>query len=326
MGESHLMAVPRLKAAAGSLFNTSVDVSAPFRFQGDLLIFPRNEAWKLPWIVSCEPPSKHNLNFFTDASYPSDNSWGQGQAKNISTPENPAGVAVVWKPWPGLEYNHWHQRTYQILNCPGFRSAELNAVVLGLETATILSRLLPELKNVTLFTDCKYAIRKLMEAEHSCNEPLIKRAVAASAELDARGVRVQVRWCPGHIGICGNEKADALANSVRKCQPPKTVPKEMPERMKEYEIPEHCLWLRRGYLEDMAAINLRKQATITPPPPVLSKPCTISNAAQEVLFPAQTNNVITNWAAYFYYNCAEESNKWTRNSIAPVKLSIPITA
>ncbi|KAK1580518.1 uncharacterized protein LY79DRAFT_302607 [Colletotrichum navitas] len=225
-------------------------------FQGDLFILPHMEACILPTIASNGPPSPFNIDLFTDASF----SIAKG-CQGPSKPSQPAGAAVFWKPWPGLLVRDpWHSRAFQVLACRGSREAELFAVVTGLETAALLAHLMPELRRVTVFTDCQDSIHTLMAAAAKASDPLVKRAVAASVELVARGVRVLVRWCPGHVGIEGNEKANDLAKEVRSYNFRHLVPKEQPDLLAGYEIPEEYLErARRGdwWKDD----TLRQQAT-----------------------------------------------------------------
>ncbi|GJC95072.1 putative reverse transcriptase [Colletotrichum higginsianum] len=146
------------------------DAAGP-RFQGDLLIFPRAEARILPTTASDGPPTPFILNLFADASFPMTK-----HHRGPSTPSQPAGAAVLWKPWPGLAgHDLWHSRAFQVLACRDFCEAEVFAVVAALETAALLSHLMPELRQVTVFTDCKDAIRKLIAAAENASDTLPPR-------------------------------------------------------------------------------------------------------------------------------------------------------
>ncbi|KAF9872702.1 hypothetical protein CkaCkLH20_09881 [Colletotrichum karsti] len=214
---------------------------SPYNFQGDLVIRPREQAGILPQRASFEPPTPHALNFFTDASFPGKDSW-EG-APRISSPKNPASMAIAWKSWPGIANTKYNKRSFQLVGCTDFRVAELHALVLALETATVVCRLQPKMQRVSIFSDCQDAIRKLMKAdsESNRNDPLVRRAVDASHNLDKKGIRVLVHWVPGHANIEGNEVVDDLAWRTRICKNPKAMPAEIPVLMKEYEIPEHLL-------------------------------------------------------------------------------------
>ncbi|KAH0432393.1 hypothetical protein CcaCcLH18_06473 [Colletotrichum camelliae] len=206
---------------------------SPTRFHGDLWVEPRERA--MASIPEHDQPAPHALNLFTDASFPGKESWGTGPSGH-STLDNPAGATVTWQPRPGLSPD-WTANTYRLIKCPDFLVAELYALALGLETALYLSRAIPDLRQVNIFTDCKDAIRSLGRAEASHDDPLVQRAVAASAKLEAKGITTAVRWCPGHVGVEGNERADQLAKAVRRCSTRKgAVPTEMPDKMKEYKV------------------------------------------------------------------------------------------
>ncbi|KAI8234143.1 hypothetical protein K4K57_001063 [Colletotrichum sp. SAR 10_99] len=205
----------------------------PTRFHGDLWVEPRERA--MAAIPEHDQPTPRALNLFTDASFPGKESWGSGPSGH-STLDNPAGATVTWQPRPGLSPD-WTASTYRLIKCPDFLVAELYALALGLETALYLSRAVPDLRQVNIFTDCKDAIRSLMRADASDDDPLVQRAVAASAKLEAKGIKTAVRWCPGHVGVEGNERADQLAKAVRRCSTRKgAVPTEMLDTMKEYRV------------------------------------------------------------------------------------------
>ncbi|OLN83074.1 hypothetical protein CCHL11_09658 [Colletotrichum chlorophyti] len=159
-------------------------------------------------LASEYPPCPQILNIFTDASFPGSNTSRRGPP---STRSKPAGVA----PWPVLKPQDWHYRDYQLIACRNCDEAELVAIVAGLENAILPSRFLPELERVSIFPDSQAAIHKLISAENFLGDPLVRRAVDASAALDGIAIRTLVRWCPGHAGIGGNERADLISKEVR---------------------------------------------------------------------------------------------------------------
>ncbi|KAJ0301750.1 hypothetical protein COL516b_007727 [Colletotrichum fioriniae] len=213
-------------------------------FKGDLVILPNPQARISPIRASLRDPSQHTLHLFTDASFP---------ATGPSTPSLPAGAAVFWKPWPCIDpIDPWHSRAFQILACRNSHQAELYAVVAALETATLLSRLMPELKRVTIFSDCQAVMQTLAVAEGghtTTSDPLVRRAFEACDLLWNDGnIRVAVCWCPGHARIVGNEKADELSKEIRRYNFRHLVPKEQPTRVSGYEIPfKYLERARRGH-------------------------------------------------------------------------------
>ncbi|TDZ29286.1 hypothetical protein C8035_v011287 [Colletotrichum spinosum] len=226
-GKSRLIAAPRAAAKPGK-------DAAPWtsRFQGDLIILPKTEAIYLPKASSAMAPTATELNLFSDGSF----SGPAIQQQGASTPDQPAGVAIAYKHF-GAQAGCFNSRTFQLLGCPDFRVAELWGLTLALETADLFSHnLLPGMKSVNIFSDCKDAIRLLMRSEANYQDPLIKRAVKASRSLDAKNIRVRVHWCPGHAGIRGNEMADLAAKKVRRCEPGDKVPVVAPEGLSEWEI------------------------------------------------------------------------------------------
>ncbi|KAI3555155.1 hypothetical protein CABS03_04424 [Colletotrichum abscissum] len=228
--------------------STGTTASPSLTFKGDLIILPNPLARISPTCASIADPSQHTLHLFADASFPGHN-WHKGP----STPSAPAGAAVFWKPWPCIDpADLWHSRAFQILACHNPRQAELFAVVAALETATLLAHLMPDLRWVTVFSDCQDVMNTLAAAEGSypsALDRLVKRAFEACGSLrDERDIRVAVCWCPGHVGILGNEKADEFSKEIRRYNFRHLVPEEQPTRVSGYEIPfKYLERARRGH-------------------------------------------------------------------------------
>jgi ribonuclease HI len=115
------------------------------------------------------------------------------------------GCAVTWQngqSWVGIK-NHmgYNQEAYD---------AECAALARALEEAA-KRQTVPE--RVTIFTDAQAAIRRIASEDPG---PGQKYAILARRHITTlRRVRpdiaIEIRWCPAHKGVPGNEKADEWA-------------------------------------------------------------------------------------------------------------------
>lgn len=117
-----------------------------------------------------------------------------------------------------------------------------STVVEGVAIASALRKLktLPP-QNVVVLTDSKAALQQLYRGLPSTKFP--RKSLALAKELNNKGFTVKFQWIPSHIGITGNEKADALAYAAL-YQPPKVkVPKS--NQVKKSDIRNHfgSLWV-----------------------------------------------------------------------------------
>ena len=118
-----------------------------------------------------------------------------------------AGFAVVWKngqTWEGVKaHMGYNQEAYD---------AECAALARALES--VLGGYVPE--RVTIFSDAQAAIRRMASDEPGPGQQYACQARRHIATL--RRVRpditIEIRWCPAHEGIVGNEKADEWAKSA----------------------------------------------------------------------------------------------------------------
>lgn len=96
--------------------------------------------------------------------------------------------------------------------------AELLAIQLALKMVVgSLKKGLPDLKRLVLFSDCMHVLRLISRgkaADHhsSRKKMLLQRTLEALEELQKKGVKVEMHWTPGHAGVSGNEKVDALVS------------------------------------------------------------------------------------------------------------------
>jgi ribonuclease HI len=116
-----------------------------------------------------------------------------------------AGYAVVWKSrqqWVGV-------KSHMAYNQEAF-DAECAALARALEVAA-RRRTTPE--RVTIFTDAQAAIRRMGSDEPAPGQKYAlegRRWIAALRESRPEVV-IEIRWCPAHKGVEGNEKADEWA-------------------------------------------------------------------------------------------------------------------
>jgi len=84
------------------------------------------------------------------------------------------------------------------------------ALARALESA---SRRNPAPEQVTIFTDAQAAIKRMASEEPGPGQQYVLQARKHIATLRrARpGITIEIRWCPAHQGIAGNEKADEWA-------------------------------------------------------------------------------------------------------------------
>ena len=113
-----------------------------------------------------------------------------------------AGYAVVWKnsgTWEGIKTDMgFNQEAYD---------AECAALARALETAT---KRTPAPKYVTIFTDAQAAIKRMASNEPGPGQKYafeVRKHIAAlrRAEPD---ITIEIRWCPAHEVVEGNEQAD----------------------------------------------------------------------------------------------------------------------
>jgi len=88
--------------------------------------------------------------------------------------------------------------------------AECAALARALESA---SRRPTSPERITIFTDAQAAIRRMASAEPGPGQQYVLQARKHIATLRrARpGVIIEIRWCPTHRGVTGNEKAEEWA-------------------------------------------------------------------------------------------------------------------
>jgi len=115
------------------------------------------------------------------------------------------GYSVVWKrglTWVGAKVHIGsNQEAYD---------AECAALAHALEVAT--QRNVPP-ERVTIFSDAQAAIRRMASDEPGPGQryALQARKHIAMLRRVRPGIVIEIRWCPAHKGVTGNEKADEWA-------------------------------------------------------------------------------------------------------------------
>jgi len=116
-----------------------------------------------------------------------------------------AGYAVVWQngqSWVGIK-NHMgcNQEAYD---------AECAAIARALEEAT-KRQTVPS--RVTIFTDAQAAIRRMVSEDPGPGQKyaILARQHIATLRRTRPDITIEIRWCPAHKGVTGNEKADEWA-------------------------------------------------------------------------------------------------------------------
>jgi ribonuclease HI len=69
-------------------------------------------------------------------------------------------------------------------------------------------------KKLVVFVDNQAAIQAMHRPKNGSGQTYLKQAMAKLKELKNRGITVELRWIPSHIGIPGNERVDRLAKEA----------------------------------------------------------------------------------------------------------------
>ncbi|EUC60825.1 reverse transcriptase from transposon X-element protein, putative, partial [Rhizoctonia solani AG-3 Rhs1AP] len=107
----------------------------------------------------------------------------------------------------------------------------LDAEIAGILLAAHLVTLVQEdtiVDDVSIYTDSQAAIACINNHSQGASTRLLKEARRAIrvAKKGSGGTTVHLRWCPGHVGIPGNEEADGEATRVAggRIYPPHLIP------------------------------------------------------------------------------------------------------
>jgi ribonuclease HI len=100
-------------------------------------------------------------------------------------------------------------------------AAELQGIKLALQIADTDAEEGNKRNKVVIFTDNQAAIRTFQTPTGRSGAYIIVEVISLIDKLQRdRGMQIEIRWIPAHIGIWGNEAADRAAKSAAK-QPPR---------------------------------------------------------------------------------------------------------
>jgi len=120
-----------------------------------------------------------------------------------------AGYAVTWKrgeSWVGIKtHMGYNQEAYD---------AECAALARALESA---ARRTTTPERVTIFTDAQAAIRRMASEEPGPGQKyaLQARKYIATLRRSRPDITIEIRWCPAHKGVTGNEKPYGTSDGYR---------------------------------------------------------------------------------------------------------------
>ncbi|KAK1831086.1 hypothetical protein QBC39DRAFT_382669 [Podospora conica] len=200
-------------------------------FTGKITIEPHNQALRYGQLASCSQPPTRNPNPFGPHHLIlwSDGSWIPGPASpkaGVTPPKagaasKKAGMGVAYRPHPA---SPWRESAYAISSSRHGRESfcELLAIeaALGIAKTTVESRkkdgggTAPAITRVTVFSDARSALEAIVKPRKA-GDDRFARGAAYAAALGALGVEVELRWVPGHSGVEGNVRADAVAKLAR---------------------------------------------------------------------------------------------------------------
>lgn len=115
---------------------------------------------------------------------------------------------------PSLDVS-WSGRLDRVVSSTTVESAAITAALRKLRAFSA--------RDVVVLTDSKSALQRLHRGLPL--EKFTRQSLALINDLTSKGFNIRFQWIPSHVGIDGNEKADALARLALTCVPKVKAPK-----------------------------------------------------------------------------------------------------
>ena len=135
--------------------------------------------------------------------------------------EHQTGVGwVVY--WKGLERRNGREGMGELAKV---YDAEMLALLRGLETVIEFQQETPNANRrcmrIILFADNTASVTAIMKEDPRSSQQILQKFIETAITFlnTNRRVTIKISWVPGHMGIEGNDRADALAKEVTGLEP-----------------------------------------------------------------------------------------------------------
>ncbi|KAG2011074.1 hypothetical protein GB937_007393 [Aspergillus fischeri] len=184
-------------------------------FRGDIVIREREYAREYALLASGLQPEREfqdSCVFWVDSSF----ARTRPHTSADPTKRTSAAAAVVYKKWPNKK--EWKFRAFGLAKVHSSNLAELFAIKAALEVAAEIAQEHNCLRKMTIFTDSQAALMEISKFPYATSiaENIVSSFIKAALLLYKLGIRLEVRWVPGHKRVPGNVAADSLAKRARK--------------------------------------------------------------------------------------------------------------
>ncbi|KAF7160686.1 hypothetical protein CNMCM5623_006311 [Aspergillus felis] len=184
-------------------------------FRGDIVIQERGYAREYALLASGLRPAREfqdSCVFWVDSSF----ARTHPQTSADPTKRISAAAAVVYKRWPNKK--EWKFRAFGLARVHSSNSAELFAIKAALDVAAEIAQKRNHCRKMTIFSDSQAALTEISKFPYATRtaENIVSSFIKAALLLYKLGIRLEVRWVPGHNSVPGNVAADSLAKRARK--------------------------------------------------------------------------------------------------------------